>query len=304
VAVALANQADATHPSVTVVLVTQTTLSFLCRHRRRCLRSHRPLCHFYVATGGGVFGHTDHSVISMSPQTAVSSVTQTTLSFLCRHRRRCLRSHRPLCHFYVATDGGVFGHTDHSVISMSPQAAVSSVTQTTLSFLCRHRRRCLRSHRPPRRPIRLGIAAELASYRTDAVLYRRCCISFVSRPGGGGVGHSDRNVLTCSEEHGPIPAGLALLPRPGGGGVGHSDRSEGHQTRDRGRFGILPYRTDVTSHLYPARVALVTQTAAHWLSVRSTAPSQPVLSLLSRPGGGGFGLSCIVVCSPQRIGCR
>jgi hypothetical protein len=66
-----------THPSVTVVLVTQTTLSFLCRHRRRCLRSHRPLCHFYVATGGGVFGHTDHSVISMSPQAAVSSVIPT-----------------------------------------------------------------------------------------------------------------------------------------------------------------------------------------------------------------------------------
>ena len=32
---------------------------------------------------------------------------------------------------------------------------------------------------------------------------------------------------------------------------------------------------------------MVAQTAAMWLSVRSTAPSQPVLSLLSRPGGGG-----------------
>jgi hypothetical protein len=32
---------------------------------------------------------------------------------------------------------------------------------------------------------------------------------------------------------------------------------------------------------------LVSQTAAHWLSVRSTAPSQPRLSLLSRPGDGG-----------------
>jgi len=45
-------------------------------------------------------------------------------------------------------------------------------------------------------------------------------------------------------------------------------------------------------HFYPAQVAVavITQTAAHWFSVRSTAPSQPVLFLVSRPGGGGGGL--------------
>jgi hypothetical protein len=45
----------------------------------------------------------------------------------------------------------------------------------------------------------------------------------------------------------------------------------------------------LSSHFYPTQVAvaLVNQTAAHWLSVMSTAPSQPVLSLLSHPGGGG-----------------
>ena len=54
--------------------------------------------------------------------------------------------------------------------------------------------------------------------------------------------------------------------------------------------------SSVHSHFcvfYPAQVAvaLVSQTTAHSLSVRSTARSQPLLSLLSRPGGGGTGQS-------------
>ena len=146
----------------------------------------------------------------MSPQAAVSSVTQTTLSFLCRHRRRCLRSHRPLCHFYVATGGGVFGHTD-------------------------------------------------------------------------------RNVLTCSEEHGSIPAGLALLSRPGGGGVGHSDRnalalSEEHSSITASSVSSIPPRWRWLWSVVHRGM----QPAAHWLSVRSRAPSPPVLtSFVSRAGGGG-----------------
>ena len=76
----------------------------------------------------------------------------------------------------------------------------------------------------------------------------------LSRPGGGGIGQSYRSALAFGEEHSSVTA--TSSPRP----------------------------TQVA-------VALVNQTTAHSLSVRSTARSQPLLSLLSRPGGGGIGQS-------------
>ena len=101
-------------------------------------------------------------------------------------------------------------------------------------------------------------ALALASYRTDAVLYSRRCISFVSRACGGGVfGHTDRSALVLSEEHSSITASSVSSIPP----------------RWRWLWSVVHRGM---------------QPAAHWLSVRSRAPSPPVLtSFVSRASGGG-----------------
>jgi hypothetical protein len=108
-------------------------------------------------------------------------------------------------------------------------------------------------------------------------------LSLLSHPGRGGIGQSDRSALAFGEEHSLITAtSVSFIPL----------RSRWHWSVRPQRIGFR--RGAQLDHsqfcrFYPAQVvvALVSQTAAYWLSARSTARSQ-------------FHHSQSVICTPPR----